>query len=84
MPIYEYGCPRGHHFELIRPMSESAVPANCECGELADRVPSGARTFMRYDATQTARPKKPGMDNCQNDNRRVPAGGAHRYDPGAD
>ena len=32
MPIYEYRCPKGHHFERFQSMS-AAAPENCdECG----------------------------------------------------
>ena len=32
MPIYEYRCPKGHHFERFQSMS-AAAPENCDtCG----------------------------------------------------
>ena len=32
MPIYEYRCPKGHHFERFQSMS-AATPENCDvCG----------------------------------------------------
>ena len=32
MPIYEYRCPNGHHFERFQPMTAPAPEACDECG----------------------------------------------------
>jgi len=38
MPIYEYRCRNGHHFEVFQPMSEDPVSACQECGAPVERV----------------------------------------------
>lgn len=35
MPRYEYQCPNGHLFDLVRPMDERHNAAVCDCGALA-------------------------------------------------
>ena len=38
MPIYEYRCENGHHFEVIQSMSDDPVTACEECGAPVERV----------------------------------------------
>ena len=38
MPIYEYRCENGHHFEVIQSMSADPVTACEECGAPVERV----------------------------------------------
>ena len=41
MPTYEYGCPKGHHFEKVQKISEKARAKCPECGAPATRRISG-------------------------------------------
>jgi putative FmdB family regulatory protein len=41
MPTYEYGCPKGHHFEKVQKISEKPVARCPECGAPATRKISG-------------------------------------------
>ena len=38
MPIYEYRCENGHHFEVIQTMSDDPVETCEECGAPVERV----------------------------------------------
>jgi putative FmdB family regulatory protein len=38
VPIYEYRCERGHHFEVIQSMSDDPISACEECGAPVERV----------------------------------------------
>jgi putative FmdB family regulatory protein len=38
VPIYEYRCERGHHFEVIQSMSDDPISACQECGAPVQRV----------------------------------------------
>jgi putative FmdB family regulatory protein len=38
VPIYEYRCERGHHFEVIQSMSDDPIAACQECGAPVERV----------------------------------------------
>jgi putative FmdB family regulatory protein len=38
VPIYEYRCERGHHFEVIQSMSDDPISACQECGAPVERV----------------------------------------------
>jgi putative FmdB family regulatory protein len=38
VPIYEYKCERGHHFEVIQRMSDDPLASCQECGAPAERV----------------------------------------------
>jgi putative FmdB family regulatory protein len=38
MPIYEYRCERGHHFEVIQSMADDPVSDCEECGSPVERV----------------------------------------------
>jgi putative FmdB family regulatory protein len=38
MPIYEYRCERGHHFEVFQSMSDDPISACEECGAPVERV----------------------------------------------
>ncbi len=38
MPIYEYRCENGHHFDVIQSMSEDPVTNCTECGAPVQRV----------------------------------------------
>ena len=41
MPIYEYECPKGHHFEKLQKMTDKARVACPVCGKPAVRKISG-------------------------------------------
>jgi putative FmdB family regulatory protein len=38
MPIYEYKCGNGHHFEVVQRMTDDPVSACEQCGEPVERV----------------------------------------------
>jgi putative FmdB family regulatory protein len=38
VPIYEYKCERGHHFDVVQRMSDDPVTACQECGAPTERV----------------------------------------------
>jgi putative FmdB family regulatory protein len=38
VPIYEYRCERGHHFEVIQSMSDDPISACQQCGAPVQRV----------------------------------------------
>ena len=38
MPIYEYGCPNGHRFEVIQKFDDATVEVCTECGEPVQRL----------------------------------------------
>jgi putative FmdB family regulatory protein len=38
VPIYEYKCARGHHFEVVQRMTDDPVAVCEECGEPVERV----------------------------------------------
>jgi putative FmdB family regulatory protein len=40
MPLYDYRCPQGHHFERMAPMSGGDAAACPRCGVAAAKVPS--------------------------------------------
>jgi putative FmdB family regulatory protein len=40
MPLYDYRCPHGHHFERMAPMSGGDAAACPRCGVAAAKVPS--------------------------------------------
>ncbi|HYD33652.1 MAG TPA: zinc ribbon domain-containing protein [Methylophilaceae bacterium] len=47
MPLYEYACQDCGTFSSLRKMSESQLPAQCECGAMAERILSAPRlAFM--------------------------------------
>lgn len=35
--IYPYACPKGHRFEVIKPLSAIDNEERCECGEVSER-----------------------------------------------
>ena len=41
MPTYEYGCPKGHHFEKVQKISDRSRVRCPECGAQATRKISG-------------------------------------------
>jgi putative FmdB family regulatory protein len=41
MPTYEYGCPKGHHFEKVQKISDKPRARCPECGAQATRKISG-------------------------------------------
>jgi putative FmdB family regulatory protein len=41
MPTYEYGCPKGHHFEKVQKITEKPRARCPECGAPATRKISG-------------------------------------------
>lgn len=46
MPTYDYRCPNGHTFELFHSIKDE-TPKHCpECGEVAERVPSGGAGLL--------------------------------------
>lgn len=46
MPTYDYRCPNGHTFELFHSIKDD-TPKHCpECGEVAERVPSGGAGLL--------------------------------------
>ena len=40
MPLYDYRCPQGHHFERLAPMTQSDEQDCPACGAAAAKVPS--------------------------------------------
>ena len=38
MPIYEYGCPNGHRFEVIQKFDDAPVDVCTECGAPVQRL----------------------------------------------
>lgn len=41
MPLYEYECPKGHRFEMFRPIDRRNDPVRClECRQLARHIMS--------------------------------------------
>lgn len=59
MPIYEFRCPQGHVFEVIRPVAEYRAPAVCSCGQDAERVvltpPKVFGDFEGYESPASGR-----------------------------
>jgi putative FmdB family regulatory protein len=60
MPLYEYECPRGHIFDIHRPVAEYADPAVCHCGYAGQRILSPTIGYVqkdcRYDSPIDGRP----------------------------
>tara|TARA_R100001086_G_scaffold217333_2_gene133754 strand:+ start:348 stop:749 length:402 start_codon:yes stop_codon:yes gene_type:complete len=53
MPLYEYRCACGMHYERLRTMSSRSTPVQCVCGLEARHVPSmPARTAFAWGDTQ--------------------------------
>ena len=57
MALYEYRCDScGHEFELSRPMSQAAEPAQCpQCGSQARKLVSGFASTAGYGVKGTAK-----------------------------
>jgi putative FmdB family regulatory protein len=55
MPVYEYECSSCGTFSVLRKMSESQLPANCDvCGEISPRIMSVPRLAMMDNAKRSA------------------------------
>ena len=54
MPLYEYACPDCGTFSALRKMSESQLPAHCDCGELGTRILSAPRLAVMDRAQRSA------------------------------
>lgn len=54
MPLYEYACPDCGTFSALRKMSESQLPARCECGEVGERILSAPRLAVMDCAQRSA------------------------------
>ncbi len=53
MPLYEYRCICGQHYERLRDMNSRSIPVDCLCGRQATHVPSmPARTAYGWGDTK--------------------------------
>lgn len=51
MPLYEYGCSRGHRFEVIRPIDRRHDPIRCSiCRELAHLLMSVSTFAINFNS----------------------------------
>lgn len=57
MPIYEYECSCGYHFEAIRPFSHSDFTTCPHCKQIAERVMSPCNWSFGWRPTEKANTK---------------------------
>lgn len=64
MPIYEYECPEGHRFEVLRPMDRRNDPIHCqECRSLCRLLISPSNWFMGWKFLKAKSEKSPPAPN---------------------
>jgi putative FmdB family regulatory protein len=54
MPVYDYRCEDCGEFSMLRRMSESSLPAKCECGKQSQRIISAPNLALVATTTRIA------------------------------
>jgi putative FmdB family regulatory protein len=80
MPVYDYRCPKGHEFEVLRRMDDPP-PKACEiCGAAPlERVFHPVPVFFKgsgFYSTDYGRRKRKGESSSESDGTKPPAEGA--------
>jgi putative FmdB family regulatory protein len=67
MPIYEYRCANGHHFELFQSMSEDSLTECVECGADCERVLSAPAVHFKGSGFYTTDYARKGAKTAASD-----------------
>jgi putative FmdB family regulatory protein len=81
MPMYEYACERGHHFERFLKVADYQTPQTCDCGTAGRRVLSLPIVFAQrecvYDSPVDGRP----ITSWKQRREDLARNGCQEYDP---